>query len=64
VTEERHEVPDGGAPATSRNQESPPAAPADAARGAREVRTSEASDTVDPAAILDWLLSEYPARRQ
>ena len=57
-------MPDGGAPAASRNQESPPVAPADTTRRARDVRTSEASDTVDPAGIIDWLLSEYPARRQ
>jgi general secretion pathway protein A len=64
VAEERREMPDVGAPAASRNQESPPAALADTTRRTREVRTSEASDTVDPAGIIDWLLSEYPARRQ
>jgi type II secretory pathway predicted ATPase ExeA len=64
VTEERRGMPDGGAPAVSRTQESPPAPPADTTQRAREVRTSEASDTVDPAGIIDWLLSEYPARRQ
>jgi hypothetical protein len=57
-------MPDGGAPAVSRTQESPPAPPADTTRRAPEVRTSEASDTVDPAGIIDWLLSEYPARGQ
>jgi type II secretory pathway predicted ATPase ExeA len=66
VTEERWEMPmpNGGAPAVSRNQESPPAPPADPTRRAREIRPSEASNTVDPAAIIDWLFNEYPARRQ
>jgi hypothetical protein len=29
-----------------------------------DVRTGEDSEVVDPGEIIDWLLSEYPARRQ
>ena len=51
------------APATARNQVAVTATPAGGARGPREVRGSEGPET-DPGGIIDWLLSEYPARSQ
>jgi hypothetical protein len=33
-------------------------------RPAPEVRARQESERDDPGSIIDWLLSEYPARRQ
>jgi general secretion pathway protein A len=64
VPEEPWESLAAGTPSASRNQEAPTAPPASDARRPREVRASEDADAVDPAGIIDWVLSEYPARRQ
>jgi hypothetical protein len=34
------------------------------ARRPPEVQPREESERIDPGSIIDWLLSEYPARRQ
>ena len=64
ATEKRPGSVAAGTPAATRNQEPVTAPSAGGARGPREVRGSETSETVDPGGIIDWLLSEYPARRQ
>jgi type II secretory pathway predicted ATPase ExeA len=51
--------PASGAPSAPRIQPQPSVLPPAGAR--RAVRGD--ADTADPAAIIDWLLSEYPARR-
>lgn len=64
VPEQRREVAGAKARPASRDQEAGATPPASAARRPGEVRTGEGADAVDPAGIIDWLLSEYPARRQ
>jgi general secretion pathway protein A len=52
-----------GAPAGSGSQQ--PAAPLTGPPGrSSEVRAGEGAQAEDPTAIIDWLLSEFPARRQ
>ena len=51
-------------PAAVQNREAVTAPPAGSAPRPREVRGSDTSEAVDPGGIIDWLLSEYPARRQ
>jgi type II secretory pathway predicted ATPase ExeA len=64
VAEPRRESDGTGAPAVSRRQQTTTAPPAGFPGRSSEVRASEDSQAVDPAEIIDWLLSEYPARRQ
>ena len=63
ATQPRRESLTAAVPAAARNQDPVPAAPAGGARRPREVRGSEALET-DPGGIIDWLLSEYPARKE
>jgi hypothetical protein len=49
---------------TSRSQEIPTAPVAGLPGRSSDVRTGADSEVVDPGDIIDWLLSEYPARRQ
>jgi type II secretory pathway predicted ATPase ExeA len=64
VAEARGESDATGTPAVSRGRQTAPAPPAGLARRSGEVRAGEDSQAVDPGAIIDWLLREYPARRQ
>ena len=49
---------------TSRSQEIPTVRVAGLPGRSSDVRSGEDSEVVDPGEIIDWLLSEYPARRQ
>ena len=64
VAEARGESDATGTPAVSRGRQTAPAPPAGLPRRSGEVRAGEDSQAVDPGAIIDWLLREYPARRQ
>jgi type II secretory pathway predicted ATPase ExeA len=55
--------PIAAAPAVARSQEPVTAVPAGSPRAPRQAG-SEAADAMDPGGIIDWLLSEYPARKQ
>jgi type II secretory pathway predicted ATPase ExeA len=63
VAEARRESDATGTP-TSRSQEIPTVLVAGPPGRSSDVRTGEDSEVVDPGEIIDWLLSEYPARRQ
>jgi type II secretory pathway predicted ATPase ExeA len=64
VAEARGESDATGTPAVSRGRQTAPAPPAGLPRRSGEVRAGEDSQAVDPGAIIDWLLREYPARQQ